>query len=81
VHDKTYSPIDQSYLEKQIAASYNPRKANGKKCADMSRLTKEIILILLFKLAFLAAAKWMWFSNPPSPDPVPAYLHMERHHD
>lgn len=47
----------------------------------MSRLTKEIILILLFKLAFLAVAKWMWFSNPPSPDPVPAYLHTEPRHD
>ncbi len=47
----------------------------------MSRLAKEIIIILLFKLSFLVAAKFIWFSHSPEVDPYPAYLTKEMSHD
>ena len=47
----------------------------------MSRLGKEIIIVLLFKLSFLVAARFIWFSHTPQVDPYPAYLTTEMSHD
>ncbi len=47
----------------------------------MSRLAKEIIIVLLFKLIFLVTAKFIWFSHPPEIDPHPAYLTKDINHD